>query len=76
MYCVDVVSSTSSATLHSECGIIETEYLSPVRVGCDEFDFTVTPVNLVGNGTSSDIFYRFPAGIDIIVDKFLYECSH
>ena len=54
-YCVDVVSTTSSATLHSQCEIIVTEftYPFPPRSWCDEFSFVVTPVNVVGNGTSS-----------------------
>ena len=56
-YCVDVVSSTSSATLHSECGITETEFTYPLppRSWCDQYNFTVTPVNVVGNGTRNSI---------------------
>ena len=51
-YCVDVVSSTSSATLHSQCGITEMEFTYPLlsRISCDGYNFTVTPVNVVGNG--------------------------
>ncbi len=58
-YCVDVVSSTSSATLHSECGIIETEFTYPLppRSWCDVYTFTVTPVNVVGNGTRESVDY-------------------
>ncbi len=58
-YCVDVVSSTSSATCHSECGIIVTEftYFLPPRSFCDEYTFVITPVNIVGNGTSSLLNY-------------------
>ncbi len=55
-YCVDVVSSTS---LHSECGINVTEFTYPLppRSWCDEYNFTVTPVNLVGNGTRESVDY-------------------
>ena len=58
-YCVDVVSSTSSATLHSECGITVTEftYPLPLRSWCDAYTFIVTPVNIVGNGISSSLNY-------------------
>ena len=52
-YCVDVISSTSSKTLHSECGITETEFTYPEPPGCDGYTFTVIPVNIVGNGTTS-----------------------
>lgn len=50
-YCVDIVNS--SATLHSKCGITRTEfsYLLPPRSWCEEFTVTVTPVNVIGNGT-------------------------
>ncbi len=57
-YCVGVVSSTSSATLHSECNIARTEFtytLPPITL-CDEYyTFTITPVNIVGNGTPSSL---------------------
>ncbi len=58
-YCVDVVSSTSSAPLHSECNITVTEFTYPLphRSWCDEFTFIITPVNIVGNGTSSSLNY-------------------
>ena len=49
-----VVNSTSS-TLHSECGITETEYECPIPPdsACHMYMFTVTPVNVVGNGSAS-----------------------
>ena len=58
-YCVDVVSSASSATLHSDCGINVTEFTYPLtrRNGCDAYTFTVTPVNVVGNGTRKSTEY-------------------
>ena len=60
-YCVGVVNSTSSSTLHSECGITETEYeythSIPLDAVCHDYRVTVTPVNVVGNGTSSTLVY-------------------
>ena len=51
-YCVGVVNSTSSSILHSECGITETEYEYPIPPdsACHMYMFTVTPVNVAGNG--------------------------
>ena len=58
-YCVGVVNSTSSSTLHSECGITETEYEYPIPPdsACHDHMVTahVTPINVVGNGTSSTL---------------------
>ena len=58
-YCVDVVNSTSSSTLHSECGITETQFSYPIPPDsdCYVYNFTVTPVNIVGNGTSEIVTY-------------------
>ena len=56
-YCVGVVNFTSgsSSTLHSECGITETEYEYPIPPdsACHDHMVTVTPGNPAGNGTSS-----------------------
>ena len=59
-YCVDVVNSTSSATLHSQCGITETEFIySNIPFACYlVLLFTVTPVNVVGNGTNQTVSYE------------------
>ena len=54
---MDVVNSTSSSTLHSECGITETEYEYPINGGCNDHMMIVTPLNVVGNGTSASILY-------------------
>ena len=56
-YCVDVVSATTSATLHSECGVRDTEftYLLPPRSWCHQYNVSVTPVNVVGNGSIESI---------------------
>ena len=56
-YCVGVVNSTSSSTLHSQCGITETEYEYPIPPdsACHDHMVTVTPVNAVGNGTTISI---------------------
>ena len=58
-YCVDVVNSTSSATLQAMCGINETEFTYPITFlsACDTILFTVTPVNIVGNGTNHTVSY-------------------
>ena len=59
-YCVGVVNSTSSSTLHSQCGITETEYEYPIPPdsACHDHMVTVTPVNPAGNGTSSSSTYN------------------
>ncbi len=57
-YCVGVVNSTSSLVIHSQCGITDTQYnytVSPRSTSCDTYTFTVTPVNIVGNGTSANV---------------------
>ncbi len=58
-YCVDVVNSTSSATLHSECGITAPNFTYPIPrdSDCHAIMFTVTPVNVVGNGTNRTVSY-------------------
>ena len=55
-YCVDVISTTSS-TLHSQCGINRTElnYSLPVGTVCEDHTYSVTAVNVVGNGTRETI---------------------
>ena len=55
-YCVNVVTSTSSDTF---CGINETEFTYPVPPDseCYAALFTVTPVNVVGDGESQTVFY-------------------
>ncbi len=57
-YCVGVVNSTSSLLIDSQCGITDTQYnytVSPNDIVCDTYTFTVTPVNIVGNGTSASV---------------------
>ncbi len=57
-YCVGVVNSTSSLVIDSQCGITDTQYsytVSPRSTPCDTYTFTVTPVNIVGNGTSASV---------------------
>ena len=54
-YCVDVINSTSSVTLHSECGsnTILFTYPTPENTNCTVVEFIVTPVNAVGQGGSA-----------------------
>ncbi len=54
-YCVGVVNSTSSLVIHSQCGITDTQYNYTNNTECDTYTFTVTPVNIVGNGTSASV---------------------
>ncbi len=57
-YCVNVVNSTSSLVIDSQCGITNTQYnytVSPNGIVCDTYTFAVTPVNIVGNGTSANV---------------------
>ena len=70
-YCVDVVSSTSSATLHSECGINVTEFTYLRRPGsaCTVYIFAVIPVNVVGNGTARAIMYHETANSKILMNS-------
>ena len=58
-YCVDVINSTSSVILYSQCGINETEFGYPVppNTGCTVYHFTITPVNIVGRGEGSTTSY-------------------
>ena len=61
-YCVDVINSTSSVTLHSECEITETEftYLMPPERYCysTTFSLSITPFNIVGRGEVRSLLYR------------------
>ena len=63
-YCVDVVNSSSSAVLYSQCGINVTMFMYPYpfHVGCKVFLFNVTPVNIVGNGTVRTADFRTENG--------------
>ena len=49
---------SSSFLLHS-CEINETEFsfILPDDNGCQEYIFIITPVNVVGNGTSATLLY-------------------
>ncbi len=62
-----VVNSTSSLVIDSQCGITDTQYnytVSPRSTPCDTYTFIVTPVNIVGNGTSANITRGlFPSGL-------------
>ena len=56
-YCVDVMTTTSSLTTW-RINITEFSYSLPPDNSChDYYEFTVTPVNVVGNGTPSSLNY-------------------
>ena len=58
-YCVDVINSTSSVTVHLECDITMTEFSYPIPQDavCHSYVLTITPVNVVGRGVSSSVSY-------------------
>ncbi len=58
-YCVQVINSTSLQILYSQCGITATDFSYPVPVDalCHIYMLTVTPVNVVGNGTPRTVSY-------------------
>ena len=78
-YCVGVVYPTSSSTLHSQCGITETEYEYPIPPdsACHNLMVTVTPVNVVGNGTSSTLALYQEGNslnwIELIMSIFIFQ---
>ena len=63
-YCVEVVNSTS------DCGITETEFTYPLlpRSWCDEYNLTVTPVNVVGDGEENSVLYfqNLSSGFEVV----------
>ena len=60
-YCITVTSRITSLRVHSQCGINVTEFhytLSPDHdSACNTYNFTIVPVNIVGNGTSATVMY-------------------
>ena len=59
-YCVDVINSTSSVTLHSVCGINTTMFTYPLPDGsihCTVVLFNIVPHNIVGPGKSATKSY-------------------
>ena len=58
-YCVDVVNSSCSSIVLSECDLTVTRFNFFIPIGrvCDNYTFTVTPVNVVGNGTTVTLGY-------------------
>ena len=75
-YCVDIVNSTSSSLLCSECEVNVTEFTYPIppRSWCYNYTFTITPVNVVGNGTSSSLNYSTSLGCKMI-DVMRQPCT-
>ena len=64
-YCVDVIDSTSSVTLHSDCEITETEFYYPIPsdAPCTEYVFNIRARNAAGTGEPSTTDYRTIAGM-------------
>ena len=58
-YCLDVVDSISSVTLHSQCDVTEAEFSYPMPQDalCHSYIFTITPVNVVGRGVLRSLSY-------------------
>ena len=54
-YCVGVVNPTSSLVMHSRCDVTNTQYNYTNDIVWDIYTFTVTPVSVVGNGTSDNV---------------------
>ena len=53
-YCISITNVSSSSSLGNECGIIPTNYSAVLEFSaCVEYSATITPVNRVGNGTST-----------------------
>ncbi len=76
-----VVNSTSSLVIDSQCGITDTQYnytVSPNDTVCDTYTFTVTPANIVGNGTSDSITRGIlPSGeFVILLLSFVQSYAH
>ena len=69
-YCVDILDSTSSSTLYSQCGINRTEfrYSTPLTGAA----FRVTPVNYAGNETQLDITYSSIVYIEL---DYILSCK-
>ena len=77
-YCVDVVDSTSSTTLRSQCDISETEFSLPLldAVCYSSLLLTVTPVNVVGRGAPSSLSYIGTETGMLVVSKCLTCIGH
>lgn len=58
-YCVDVYNSTTYTLVHSDCNITDTGFSYPMpRDGvCHIYLFTVTSVNVAGNGSRNTVSY-------------------
>ena len=53
-YCISITNVSSGSSLANECGIIPTNYSAVLEFSaCVEYSATITPVNRVGNGTST-----------------------
>ena len=52
-YCVEVISATTSMVTECDIHVPMWTYISTVPL-CDRLTFVVTPVNLAGNGTSTN----------------------
>ena len=76
-YCVDVMTTTSSLTTCT-INVTKFSYSLPPNSSChDYYEFTVTPVNVVGNGTPSSLNFstNISTECELYYDVFVYECQ-
>ena len=53
-YCISITNVSSGSSLANECQLIQTNYSAVLELSaCVEYSATITPVNRVGNGTST-----------------------
>ena len=65
-YCISITNVSSGSSLGNECGLVPTSYSAVLEFSaCVEYSATITPVNIVGNGTS--ITTNFPYFGNVIV---------
>lgn len=77
-YCVDI--SSSNETIHSQCSIYGTEFNYWFMNGfpqCSDNIAKVIPVNMVGNGSSTELRLESDEGIIVrfcSVTHFMFSC--
>ena len=77
---MDVVNLTSTLALHSQCGIMETNFDYPIPTGynsaCHLLQFRVTPVSDGGDGITALVeLLQVPEG-NVVNTEFVYIIIH